>query len=191
MKKLSARPLQQVIKSLGVVEKCQACQGSGVLPGNLPDDAVAPCPSCHGKGYVERKKKTVRTEEVACTNPSCHEGKIRVSRIVSGQVKEEEDICPICEGYGVIHREIETTTPERIICKDCWGSGKLTAGEMRKKGMEDLCPACHGTGLKVQKPAARRLAFKSLLTFYQPATAVVAGYFQLMMHSVRALFKHS
>jgi DnaJ-class molecular chaperone len=191
MKKLSVRPLKQVIRSLDVVEKCPACQGSGVLPGKLPDDAVVPCPTCHGQGYKENKKKTVRTEEVPCTNPACHGGKIKVSRIVSGQVIEEEGICPVCEGYGVIHREIVTYTPERTVCKDCGGSGKLTAGEMRLKGMEDLCPACHGTGLKVQKPAARKLAFKSLLTFYQPAAAVVGGYFRLMLHSVRAMLKRS
>lgn len=190
MKKLSARPVAKFIESLDVVEKCDACHGGGVLPGSCGDEEHVPCPHCHGKGVLVTRNKTHRHEEIPCTNPGCHGGKIRTSRIVDGNVISEEAICPVCEGYGVINRETEEITPERTLCPVCEGTGTLTAGEMRARRLEDLCPACHGTGLRLHKPAVGKLTVKAFLTFCEPAVAVVCGYFKLMLHSVRAMLKH-
>lgn len=168
-----------------LASKCQTCGGDGVLPGRLPDNTLLPCPTCEGKGVINKSSQKKRVEEKPCDNPNCKHGKVMQLTVVDGHDEMVEKTCPVCDGYGVVYKEITETTTESELCPSCNGKGMLIAADMRKKKLEGLCPDCHGTGVVMEDEPVKKVAKFGVLSILAAPVAIVSLSFKFMMSAVK------
>jgi DnaJ-class molecular chaperone len=169
-----------------VISRCNTCHGAGVLPGQCHDNELLPCPTCKGKGVIERKKSKTHSEERQCDNPNCKDGMVKQPTVLEGRKVSTEKICPVCQGEGQVQKKVVTTTIELEKCPSCGGNAVLTAGEMRRRKIEGFCPDCHGIGYKVERKAKERAVRFSITAFLYPAITTVGSAFFLMLKGVKA-----
>jgi DnaJ-class molecular chaperone len=133
---------------------CQACGGTGVLPGKFSSHGTTICNACRGSGKISKDTKQ------DC--PTCQRAG-QITQAMAAQFKT----CPKCQGV----KTVEVTY--QVTCQSCRGSGK-SISEMTKRATGN-CPFCNGTGkLERKEKCACPDCFGSGLT-YQPTPPAAPG----------------
>lgn len=167
-----------------IKKKCPKCDGSGIFPGNLPDDYRVECPTCEGKGVVFKTITAKRNIEQACDNPNCHNGKVK--KIMPNTGLEKEVDCPVCSGLNRIVKEIYESWDETQACPTCEGIGIISVGDMRKNNLDSLCKHCHGTGYVFDAKKISLLTLAVVMVFLMPYVAFGVMLFSGLILSVRS-----